>query len=241
MEKSKLKEVLFEVRKGNEIERERLIRHYKPYIINAVGHLCKRYITWSSDESSIGLIAFNRALETFECKKGRTFLNYVYLLIQRDLIDYFRKENREHHLSIHFIPDHEENQYNNIETEASVELYQQLTDSSDLTEEILELDEMLCKFNISFEKLEKHCPKHQDTRMMLLEMASEFIKCRELVDELLERNLFPMSAFTKKTGYRPKTIERHRKYLITLIMIKLHPEWVHLSTFVQVGPGSVKS
>lgn len=240
MEESRLKKSLIEIQNGNEIERNRLIHHYKPYIINAVGHVCKRYITWSSDEASIGLIAFNRALETFDWQKGRTFLNYVYLLIQRDLIDYFRKENREHDLLIQSLPTNEDNQPLDIEAVASIQVYNQSTSSTNLVEEILELDERLFNFNISFEELENYCPKHKDTRLMLVDLASEFIKCRELVDELLEKKQFPMSKFTKKTGARPKTIERHRKYLITLIIIKLHPEWTHLSSFVQFEPGSVK-
>lgn len=236
MESSKLKETLIEIKKGNDIERERLIRHYKPYMINVVGHICKRYVTWSSDETSIGLIAFNRAIDTFECDKGRTFLNYVYLLIQRDLIDYFRKEKRH----LHTISDDHQLEHDQAETKASLESYEQSTHISALVEEILELDEKLGKFNISFEELESHSPKHRKTRIKVMEMASEFIKHRDLVDGLVEKNVFPVASFTKRTGHRLKSIERHRKYLITIIMIQLHPEWRRLSTFVQVGPGSVK-
>ncbi|MFZ3579838.1 RNA polymerase sigma-I factor [Virgibacillus sp. DJP39] len=236
MEMPRLKATLIEIKKGNDIERERLIRHYKPYIINVVGHICKRYVTWSSDESSIGLIAFNRAIDTFEYDKGRTFLNYVYLLIQRDLIDYFRKEKR------HLYPISDDNQleHDRSEMKASLESYQQSTSTSALVEEILELDEKLGKFNISFEELESQSPKHRKTRINVMEIASEFIKHRDLVDGLVEKNVFPVASFTKRTGHRQKSIERHRKYLITIIMIQLHPEWRQLSTFVQVGPGSVK-
>ncbi|MCT8137758.1 hypothetical protein H1D32_08295 [Anaerobacillus sp. CMMVII] len=38
------------------------------------------------------MIALNKAIDTYDAIKGRTFLNYVYLLIKRDLIDFFRKE-----------------------------------------------------------------------------------------------------------------------------------------------------
>ncbi|MFD1037824.1 RNA polymerase sigma-I factor [Virgibacillus byunsanensis] len=236
MESSKLNETLIEIKKGNDLERERLIRHYKPYIINVVGHICKRYVTWSSDETSIGLIAFNRAIDTFEYDKGRIFLNYAYLLVQRDLIDYFRKQKR--HLYTISNDDHSE--HDQAEMKASLESYQQSINTSALVEEILELDEKLSKFNISFEELESHSPKHRKTRIKVMEIASEFIKHHDLVDRLVEKNVFPVASFTKRTRHRPKSIERHRKYLITIIMIQLHPEWRQLSTFVQVGPGSVK-
>lgn len=240
MESSQLQETLFQIQQGNDVERERLINHYRPYIVNVVGNICKRYITWSDDEASVGLIAFNRALETFEQDKGRSFLNYVYLLVKRDLIDYFRKESRQHELVTYSISEGNEQGNDQTEVRASLELHQQSNHSSDLVEEILELNTKLNTFNISFEELEKHSPKHVDTRMKINEMASEFLNYPKAVDELLGKKMFPMSTFTKLTGYRPKTIERHRKYLITIIMIKLHPEWVHLSTFVQGGHGSVK-
>ncbi|MPW24900.1 RNA polymerase sigma-I factor [Alkalibaculum sp. M08DMB] len=236
MENLKLKEILLEIKNGNELERERLIRHYKPYILNVVGHICKRHLTWSNDETSIGLIAFNRAINTFEFDKGRTFVNYVYLLIQRDIIDYFRKEKRH----LHLVSDNNLFDHDKAELKASLELYQQSTNTSELLEEILELDEKLSKFNISFEQLERHSPKHRKTRIKVMEMAFEFIQHSDLVDELVGKKVFPVSSFTKRTGARPKSIERHRKYLITIIIIQLHPEWRRLSAFVQAGPGSVK-
>ncbi|MFD2046653.1 sigma factor [Ornithinibacillus salinisoli] len=236
METSILKETLVEVRQGNEFARERLIRHYRPYILNTVGHICKRYVNWSSDETSIGLIAFNRAIDTYESEKGRTFLNYVYLLIQRDLIDYFRKEKRH----VHRISDNDGLEHDHAEIIASLNSYQKTNQTSALVDEILELDEKLGKFNIAFEELESHSPKHQKTRIKVMEMATEFMKHRDLIDDLIDKNVFPVSAFTKRTGYRSKSIERYRKYLITIIMIKLHSDWKHLATFVQVGPGGVR-
>ncbi|MBP3953054.1 RNA polymerase sigma-I factor [Bacillus suaedae] len=234
-----LKNALCKIKDGDDLERERVIRHYQPYIQNVVSHICKRYINWSSDEASIGLIAFNRALDTFDSEKGRTFLNYAFLLIQRDLIDYFRKENQHYQLSAMSSSEEDRREYKD-QSKASLEIFKQSKQASSLVEEILELDEILRKFRISFEELENHCPKHSDTRLGLLEMANAFIESQELVDELFKKCLLPIKEFTRKTGYRPKNIERHRKYLITIIVIKLNPEWTHLSTFIAGGTGSVK-
>lgn len=233
MKDFKVKQTLLQIQNGDELARERFIRYYKPYILNAVGHICKKYVTWSSDETSIGLIAFNRAIDTFDSSKGRTFLNYVYLLIQRDMIDYFRKEKR----YLHLVSNEEQLLH---ELNASIEFYQQSTNNSELVEEILELNAKLSQYNISFEQLESHCPKHRKTRMKVFQIASEFIKHKDLVDQLMHKQVFPVSSFTKRSTYHAKPIERHRKYLITIIMIKLHPEWVRLSNFIQADPGSEK-
>lgn len=233
MVKFELEALLIDANNGNELAREQLIFHYKPYIINTVGHLCKRYVTWNEEESSIGLIAFNRAIDTFDSQGGRTFINYVYLLIQRDLIDFFRKEKRNQHLSLEFGIDETDIMFNHQEVDKSIESYHRSIVSTELVEEILELDQTLKQFDISFEELENYCPQHRDTRQLVLIMARKFVEDKECVDALTKKKRLPISLFTGKTGYKAKTIERHRKYLITLILLKLNPQWVQLSEFIQ--------
>lgn len=235
MGKFELAGFLIEANNGNELAREQLILRYKPYIINTVGHLCKRYVTWNEEESSIGLIAFNRAIDTFDPQGGRTFINYVYLLIQRDLIDFFRKEKRNQHLSLEHALDEKEFTLNHHEVDKSLESYNRNIQSTELVEEILELDQTLNQFDISFEELEHYSPQHRDTRQLLLTMARKFVEDKECVATLKNKKRLPISLFTGKTGYKAKTIERHRKYLITLIILKLNPQWVQLSEFIQEG------
>lgn len=236
MKDSGLNQLLFQAREGDELVRERLIHRYKPTIINTVGHICKRYITWSDEESSIGLLAFNRAIDTYDSTAGRTFLNYVYLLIHRDLVDYFRREQRQKHASLDYSPNDMETSSNTIEIEKSLESHQVSAQSSELVEEILELDQSLSQYGISFEELEGASPKHKETRYTLMEMAEEFIKSEDLVHHFIKKHRFPTTLFTKKTGHSAKTIERFRKYLITLILLLLHPEWKKISAFIQVLP-----
>ena len=47
-----------------------LIDSYKPFIAKTVSSVCKRYIHESDDEFSIGLIAFNEAIQKYIPKKG---------------------------------------------------------------------------------------------------------------------------------------------------------------------------
>lgn len=233
MSDTELGQLLGRAKEGNEWVRERLIRRYKPYIINTVGHVCKRYITWSDEESSIGLLAFNRAINTYEPTGGRTFISYAYLLIYRDLVDFFRQEKREKHMSLNYTNDQSVSTATNIEVEQSLESYKLSSQSTELIEEILELNQLLTNFDICFEELEGVSPKHKETRCTLVEMANDFVKDQELVDHLLNKYRFPTTAFTKKKSYQPKTIERFRKYLITLVVLLLHPEWKQLSSFIQ--------
>jgi RNA polymerase sigma factor len=227
-----LEQEIEEAQQGNDIIRQRILSTYKPYIINTVGHLCKRYITWSDEESSIGLIAFNKAIDTYDAIKGRKFLSYAYLLIQRALINYFHgNKNEAVHLSLNNNADGGFDTAE-IDMQKSVQLYNQKIQSFELVDEIVELDEQLQHYGIRFEQLEEGSPKHKDTRETLREISNIYIREQELLQELLNKKRLAINAFAKKTGYPVKTLERYRKYIITLIIIKLHPEWLNLTSFV---------
>ncbi|RXJ01775.1 RNA polymerase sigma-I factor [Anaerobacillus alkaliphilus] len=238
METANVVEDTASAQNGDQFVREKLIRHYKPYVLNTVGHICKKYISWSEEEASIGLIALNKAIDTYDSSKGRTFLNYVYLLVQRDLIDFFRKEKNERHVSLNANVIDEGNLQTNYEVEQSLQRYEKEKQANDLVEEILELSEELEKYQINFEELEKFSPKHKDTRESLFELVERFVEDQECVEQFIKKRQFPTTMFVKKTGYKVKTIERHRKYIVTLILLKLHPQWILLGQYIQRGDRS---
>ncbi|WP_058306719.1 sigma factor [Gracilibacillus massiliensis] len=215
-----------EVQKGNEILREQLIRYYQPYILSVVGKVCKQFKTWKDDEASIGLIAFNRAIDTYNPAKRRTFLNYVYLLIHRELIDFFRKENKYHNVidsgGEGFEP----------EIKESIDQYLHQQKVSNMAEEISAFNQELSLFYIRFADLESSCPKQKRSRKKAQQMAEEFIEQSDLIVQLFQKKHFPMKDFTSRTNYRIKAVEKYRKYLIAVILILLHPEWENLQAYV---------
>lgn len=219
---------------GNELVRHHLINRYKPYILNIVRHICKGMISWSDEESSIGLLAFNRAIDTYDSEKGRTFTSYAYFLINRDLITYFQQKKRNKEmvsLDQHF--DGQDSMVTEIEIEQAIRSYQEKVQSTELIDEIMELDQQLGEYGIGFEELESSSPKHRDTRETIHKIVCEFMQDNECMDELFRKKKFPSTLFIKKTGYHHKLFERYRKYIITLILINLHPEWIHLKKFVK--------
>lgn len=233
MKESQLEKDIMQAKSGNEVARRQLINRYKPYILNIISHICKRVISWSDEESSIGLLAFNRSIDTYEEGKGRAFSSYAYLLINRDLINYFHQKKRNTEiLSLDFRGDEHESMVTNIEIEQAMRSYQEKVQSTELIDEIMELNQELSEYGIGFDELESSSPKHRDTRETIHQIVSEFMKDDECMNELFRKRKFPTTLFVKKTGYHPKLFERYRKYIITLILINLHPEWEHLKKFV---------
>ncbi|MFC0558327.1 RNA polymerase sigma-I factor [Halalkalibacter alkalisediminis] len=224
-------QVIEQIQNGDEVARERVIQHYKPYVINVAGHITHKFVTWSDEEASIALLAFNKAIDTFDATAGRQFLNYVYLLIKRDLIDFYRKEKKEAHLSLHLT--NEEESTIEQENNQAMELYEKQVQTTELVEEILELDALLRQYQISFEELEQHSPKHKDSRISLLELASLIAEDQECTELLQRKKKLPITIIVKKYGVKKKTLERHRKYLITLIILTLNRQWEQLSQFVK--------
>ncbi|GAE34833.1 sigma-70 family RNA polymerase sigma factor [Halalkalibacter akibai] len=232
MKPDDLSVMLKRVKTGDELARERLITHYKPYIINVAGQITHKYVSWSEEEASIALLAFNKAIDTFDPSAGRQFLNYVYLLINRDLIDYYRKEKKETHSSLDLTNDNDTSLLIN-EHEQSIEQFEKQVQTSELVEEILEFDAALREFQITFEELEHYSPKHSDTRDTLFVLASVIANDVECVETLRKKKKLPISMIAKKYEYKKKMLERHRKYLITLVVLYQNPQWEQLSQFIK--------
>jgi RNA polymerase sigma factor len=235
MVRPNLESLLIEAHTNIEV-RELIISRYKPYVINTVRHLCRRFVTWSDEESSLGLLALNRAIDTHRAMGGRSFTSYVFLLIKRDLIDYFRREQRHQHMSFDWIDSEEETSATVVEVERSIDQFERNQNTLTLVDEIMSFDQTLQLYDIRFEDLETHCPKHSDTRETLRKLAFQFVQSESLTGMLLEKKRFPQTDFIARTGTHPKTIERHRKYIIALILILLHPEWIYLTEYVKVYP-----
>ena len=59
------------IQSGDKLEREKLIEEYIPFIIKTISSLTNRYVeSENSEEYSIGLEAFNEAIDRYEAKKG---------------------------------------------------------------------------------------------------------------------------------------------------------------------------
>ncbi len=220
-------------KEGNELERQLLINSNKAFIINTISHICRRFITWSDEEASIGLLAFNHAIDTFDASKGKTFHSYSYFLINHALINYFKKNrNNLQTLSLDY-NDEEDSSITAEEMDKSIQEYNNKIASRELIEEISELDHELKEYRIEFEELEKCSPKHKDTKEMVAKMVDDFLTHSDLVGEFTINKRFPATAFSQKTLHPLKTIEKHKKYLITMIVIKMHPEWTFLSGYLK--------
>ena len=149
--------------KGNPTALEQLIREQESFIQNTASQICKRKVNWNQDdELSIALIAFHEAVEKYMPDKGAHFLTFARHVIQQRLIDFFRKEQRHHHLPIQSERNTlEEKELGTFAMSEAINEYNRVKEQEELATTIEEFEESLLPFGISMDDLVDASPRHQ--------------------------------------------------------------------------------
>lgn len=218
-----LEELVIQVQAGNERLRHELLRDYHPFMVKTASKVCKKYIdVRQDDEFSIALSAFNEALDRFSPMESRSFLSFAEMVIQRRLIDYIRREQRFYKqvpFSAFDVEDDEEHTLNPVEVEESLRLFSEEQQMNVRRAEIQLYAQQLKEFGISLQELVRVSPKHQDSRRLLFEVAYIMVSHPHLVRQLLEKKTLPIKELLKVVNVSRKTLERHRKYIIAMVLV----------------------
>ena len=198
---------------------DELIRTYIPFIRSEAAKFMGSPCTDQDDEYSIAMIAFHEAILGYSRERGG-FLQYASLLIRSRLTDYHRKEARHRgHISLHeqtgeddrTLMDTLADETDHYEESAGLEATQQ---------EIAELAGVMAQFGISFTDLADNSPKQERT----LDACAKAIRYggsdEELLEELLRTKKLPMTRLVVGSGADRKTLERHRKYILGMLLIQ---------------------
>lgn len=237
MDKS-VDEILLEIKTGNYAQREWLIIQYRPFIIRAVCHICKSHKDWNDDEASIGLIAFNEAIDRYHSKQGKTFDNFAFMIIRNRLIDDFRRNGKQLKTESIVFQNDDEFELSSSDISSSMEAYEIEKSSDELVHELLRYDEMLQSYGVQLEELEEHSPSHQDTRRQMIRIAKQVVEHSELWESLHRTKQLPIKGLLKFADVSKKTLERNRKYLIALILIFTYEDFSRIrSTISFAGVG----
>lgn len=221
-------------KKGNEFSREEFIQNHKPFIIKISSNLCKRYLTWGHDEElSIALVAFNEAIDSFKPDDRASFYGFAKTVINRRLIDYFRKESKHQVLSLTPLEPDKDDLYD-YESASSFKQYKEEEQQSDFAETVKNYTTVLAEYGILLEDLVEVSPKHRDSKATLWRVAQEFCEHSNLLKHLTKTKLLPLKELELLTGVKRKVLERGRKYLIATALILSDPEFESLKGFTQI-------
>jgi len=171
------------------------------------------------DELSIAMLAFYEAILHYEKSRG-AFLPYAGRAIRSRLIDHYRAEKRHGKvISLHASPGEDGDrpmEETLPDTRDEIGAYETRTASQ---QEIREFGEQLGRFGISFSDVADNCPKQQRT-LDACRKALEYAKENpELLEDLLKMKRLPIGQLAMGSGGERKTLERHRKYMVALLLI----------------------
>lgn len=198
---------------------EDLIRDYLPFIraeaAKSMGGLC----TEQDDEYSIAMIAFHEAILGYQKERGN-FLSYAALLIRSRIIDYQRKEARHQgHLSLH-IPSGEDDRVLMDQLADNHDHYETAATREATRQEIEELASILAQFGVSFSDVADNCPKQERTLAACAAAIRYAGSSPSLLAQLLKTKKLPLGELVTGSGAERKTLERHRKYILAMLLIQ---------------------
>ncbi len=197
---------------------DELIEAYMPFIRSETAKFLKRPPDSSDDELSIAMFAFYESIRNYSRLRG-SFLKFASLQIKNRLIDYFRKEKRNKGLISLDEPDEDEKN----------ELIDTISDDHDdyaeselreaTQQEIAELSAQMNDFGVSMTDVADNSPRQKRT----LEICNKAVRYArnnpDLLAEFLRTKKVPISRLAEGADVERKSLERHRRYLVAVLLI----------------------
>ena len=222
-QKAEVGYLVAKAQEGDKVAREQLLRDYRPFYLRVASGSTRRYLVLGrDDEASIAMLAFDEAIISYNSEAGASFLSFAELVIKRRMVDYFRRRSRrKNEIPLSSLEsDHtEDSAYKKIESKQAFSVMQIQQEAEECWEEIFRLNQVLSDYGILFADLVRISPKHRDARERALEVARIMADDPWFISYLTKRKSLPLKELQKKVEVSRKTLERQRKYIITLTLI----------------------
>ena len=196
-----------------------LIRAYLPFIKAETAKFLKRPpIEGQDDELSIAMMAFHEAIGGYSRTRG-AFLKYAAMLIRSRLIDYSRREQRHSRVISLDAPAREEDTTLGEVLVGERDPHEETASRDATRAEIEELARQMKEFGVDLSDVADNCPKQQRTLDACRKALQYARENPELLDDLLKTKRLPIGQLAAGSGVERKTLERHRKYMVALLLI----------------------
>ncbi|NLO41111.1 MAG: RNA polymerase sigma-I factor [Ruminiclostridium sp.] len=230
MKNSHLEQLVLESREDQQKLND-LLEAYKPFIASCVQKLSGKYMRYGSDdELSVGMMAFVQAVKAYKPLYGE-FLSYAGKVIRNKVIDYYRGQKR-HTAKVVSLRLEPEEMDETIDQQASLASYDEERFRQDRVLEIQSLKEILAGYGIRLSELENVSPKSKQTKQICSQVIQVIIRSPGMKDETLQSGNLPLVQIEKELNVKRKKFERHRKYIIAVLLIKTG-DYPYLAEYVK--------
>ncbi|WP_010246332.1 RNA polymerase sigma-I factor [Acetivibrio cellulolyticus] len=214
--KNSIAEIVKKIQAGDKNLKEELIRDNIPHITRVVSNIVGTYVdNKNSEEYSIGLTAFNEAIDKYDEKRNGDFFKYSNMVIKHRIIDKKRKDKR--HSDVLPLSSIEDNC--NLSYQLSTSNSYNQFEKIELKEELLSFESSLNEYGISMQDLIISSPKHADSRRQCIKIARIIAEDEQLFFNMDRKKCIPLSDLLKMVKVNQKTIVRNRKFIIAVSLI----------------------
>lgn len=199
---------------------DRLIEEYMPFIRSETSKFLKRDPSADDDELSIAMFAFYEAIRNYTPLKG-TFLRFAALQIRSRLIDNYRRERRHQgQISLDTPIGNEDDGLTLLDTmqDESCPL-EELGVREATQQEIAHLTAQMEDFGVSLTDVADNAPQQQRTLAACQKAVCYARHHAEVLEEFLRTKRVPLTKLAEGAGVEKKTLERHRRYLVAVLLI----------------------
>ncbi len=203
---------------GSSQQADALIEQYLPFIKSETAKTLGRFPEESDDELSIAMFAFYEAIVSYDKSRG-SFLKLAARAIKNRLIDERRRQARhEGHLSLEqpALGQEDKTLGDGIaDSRQDLQLHQ---DKTDARQEIAHFARQLSDFGLSLTDIAENCPKQDRTLGACMAALDHARRNPQLLELLVSGKKLPIGQLAEGAGVEKKTLERHRKYLVAVLL-----------------------
>lgn len=196
---------------------DELIASYMPFIRSETAKFLKRPPDSSDDELSIAMFAFYEAIRSYSKLRG-SFLNFAALQIKSRLIDYYRKEKRNMgQISLDASDDEKTELIDTIRDEHDEYAESELREAT--KQEIEELSVQMQDFGVSMSDVADNSPRQRRT-LEICQKAVRYARNNpDILKDFLRTKKVPIAKLAEGADVERKSLERHRRYLVAVLLI----------------------
>lgn len=198
---------------------DQFLRDYMPFIRSETSRFLQHFPSAEyDDELSVAMMAFHEAITGYAKGRG-AFLQYAAMLIRNRLIDYHRREKRHRGNLSMDVPAEEEDRTIGETLAGEGDHGEELILREATRAEIEAFSRKLTGFGFSLSDIADNCPRQKRTIAVCQKAMACAEKNPDIAADLLRTKRLPVARLSLENGIERKTLERHRKYIIALILI----------------------
>lgn len=208
--------------KGDARKADELVRDYLPFITSETAKfMARRPVVGVDDELGIAMFAFHEATQIYDRQRG-AFLPLAARMIRNRLIDYRRREARHTRVvsldAPRFEGDDEEGKTLLEHVDSGHDEIGDRHMREATRTEIEEFTQLLVSFDVKLTDVADNCPKQERTLAACRHALAYAREHRELLERLERTGKLPLADLAEGSGVERKTLERHRRYLVALLL-----------------------